>query len=124
VDPLSKVFLADSGVSPAQFVKLAKTLGLETVPSINMSYSWTALAELLRKHGPLWAAGYWYGSPHIIVITGVEPDGRLYVNDPGSGPKVHDMLFFNTKIASGVGNPIMYLPNSRANQQGFQSFFG
>lgn len=123
IHPLSKVYDSDTGISPAQFVELAKTLGLETVPEVNMSYSWEALAEPLRRHGPLWAAGYWYGAPHVIVITGVEPSGRLYVNDPGFGPREHDLAFFNLNIAFDVRNPIMYLPNSRANRHGFGTFF-
>ena len=123
IDRMGKTFNANTGVSPAQFVTLAKELGLESVRTINMSYAWNAVAELLRKHGPLWVAGYWYGPAHIIVVTGAEPNGKLYVNDPGFGPKVHDMLFFNEKIASNVSNPIMYLPDSRANQHGYGTFF-
>jgi len=123
INPLSKIFESNSGVTPAQFVELAKSLGLEAVPEINMSYSWMAVAELLRRHGPLWVAGYWYGAPHIIVVTGIEPDGKLYVNDPGFGPRMHDIRFFNEKIANNVRNPIMYLPYSRANKQGYGTFF-
>lgn len=123
IHPLSQTYQANGGLSPAQFVRLAQTLGLESVPEINMSYSWMGIAELLRRHGPLWAAGYWYGFPHIIVVTGVAPDGTLYVNDPGSGRRVHDVGFFNEKIAADVRNPIMYLPNSRATQQGYATVF-
>ncbi len=122
INPLSNVFSANTGVLPAQFITLARTLGLESVPLINMSYSWTALAELLRMHGPLWVAGYWYGAAHIIVVTGVEPNGTLYINDPAGRKKIHNMSFFNEKIASNVANPIMYLPDSRANQQGYGTF--
>lgn len=123
INPLGSVFAANSGVSPAQFIQLAKGLGLESVPEINMSYAWQAVAQLLRRHGPLWVAGYWYGTPHIIVVTGIDPDGKLYVNDPGLGRRVHDILFLNEKIASDVRNPIMYLPDSRANQHGYGTFF-
>ena len=123
INPMHSTYQANTGINPSQFVALAKTLGLESVPQINMSYSWRAVAELLRQHGPLWVAGYWYGAPHIIVVTGVEPDGKLYVNDPGGGLKVHDIAFFNEKIASDVNNPIMYLPDSRANAHGYGTFF-
>jgi hypothetical protein len=57
------------------------------------------------------------------VVTGVDPYGRLYVNDPGSGPREHDLAFFNLNIAHDVQNPIMYLPYSRANQQGYGTYF-
>ena len=124
IDPLSKVFQANTGVSPAQFVDLARELGLETVPEINMTYSWNGVDDLLKRHGPLWAAGKWYGPNHIIVVTGVDADGTLYVNDPGLGqPRVHDMRFFNDKIAKSVRNPSMYLRNSRATAAGFSRVF-
>lgn len=123
INPLKKIFAKNTGVSPAQFITLGKSLGLESVPSINMSYSWFALAQLLTRHGPLWAAGYWYGAPHIVVITGVAPNGTVYINDPAGFKRVHDIRFFNEKVASNVANPIMYLPDSRATQQGYGSYF-
>ena len=124
IDPLSSVFQANTGVSPAQFVHLARELGLQTVPEIIMSYSWREVSDLLRRHGPLWVAGRWYGFNHIIVVTGVDPDGTLYVNDPGTGRRrVHDMAFFNEKIAKIDRNPIMYLPNSQATAAGFSRVF-
>lgn len=123
INPLNKVYVNNNGISPGQFVTLAKSLGLESVPSINMSYSWVALADLLNRHGPLWVAGYWYGSPHIVVITGVEPNGTVYINDPAGSRKIENIQFFNEKIASNVANPILYLPDSRATQQGYGCYF-
>ena len=123
INPLSKTFSVNSGLSPSGFIILAKSLGLESVPLVNMSYSWVALADLLKLHGPLWVAGYWYGPAHIIVVTGVSPDGKVYINDPSGVKKVADMLFFNTKIASNVSNPIMYLPNRRVSNQGYGCYF-
>ena len=102
---------------------MAKAVGLKSVPKINMSHSWTMLANLLTMHGPLWAAGHWYGPPHVIVITGVRPDGTVYVNDPAGFKKKHDMLFFNSKLGSNWASPILFLPNSRANEQGFGTYF-
>ena len=122
INPMNSIYQANTGVGAAQFVQLAKTLGLASVESVNMSYSWKAVAELLRRHGPLWVAGVWYGAKHIIVVTGVDPDGTLYVNDPGFGPRVHNIRFFNQKIAFFVKNPIMYLPDSRANAHGYGCF--
>lgn len=122
VHPLPNLYQSNSGASPADFIRLAKELGLETVQIINQSYSWQKLAELLRRHGPLWVAGYWYGVPHIMVLTGAEPNGTIYFNDPAGAYRTHDINFFNQKIASGVNNPIMYLPDSRANAHGLGSF--
>lgn len=121
---MSTTYRANNGILPRQFATLAARLGLESTQRITTSYSWRALADLLRDHGPLWAAGQWYGPNHIIVITGVEPDGTVYVNDPGVGARVHDMSFFNAKIDKNVSSPLMYLPNSRANLGGYQSYFG
>lgn len=121
---MGATYTANRGILPRQFVTLARTLGLESTQRIRTSYSWRALADLLRDHGPLWAAGQWYGPNHIIVITGVEPDGTLYVNDPGNGARVHNMAFFNDKIDKNVSSPLMYLPNSRANSGGYQSYIG
>jgi len=123
INPLKKLYKTNNGIAPKEFVKLAKTLGLESVKNVNMSFSWSALAELLRRHGPLWVAGYWYGPAHIIVVTGVAPDGKLYLNDPAGAKKTENLTFFNTKIAKKVPNPIMYLPDSRANAHGFGTFF-
>jgi len=123
INPLRKAFDTNVGISPKQFVALAKELGLATVRSINMSYTSAWLDNLLRQHGPIWAAGYWYGPPHVIVITGVNAKGAVYVNDPGFGRRVHNMRFFNEKVASNVANPLMFLPNSVANRQGFAAAF-
>lgn len=75
-----------------------------------MSYNWTFLDNLLRQRGPIWAAGLWNGFPHIIVITGVDQDGKLYVNDPALGMQQRDMGWFNERIATDVPIPMMYLP--------------
>ncbi len=110
IHPLPAVYTRNAGLTPAGFVRLATALGLQSVPEINMSYTSGAVDRLLRNYGPLWAAGYWYGAPHIIVITGVDADGTLYVNDPGHPvARVHDMGFFNQKIAADVANPILYM---------------
>lgn len=122
INPLGKTYAANTGLSPADITRLAKTLGLETIPSVNASYSWEGLAELLRKHGPLWVVGYWDGPLHAIVITGVEPDGSVYANDPAKGRRQETIMWFNTKLAK-FSDPIMYLPNSRGTTQGYATYF-
>lgn len=123
INPLNNLFASNTGISPSQFSTLAGQLGLESVPSINMSYSWTALAELLNRHGPLWAAGHWYGAAHVVVITGVDPQGNVYINDPDGHRKIISLELFNQRIAAHIDSPIMYLPDSRASQQGYGSYF-
>jgi len=111
INPLPPAFQANTGLSPAAFVDLAKNIGLEMIPAVNTSIDWTFLEDILKKFGPIWAAGYWYELPHVVVITGVDPDGTLYVNDPGWPiPRVHNMLWFNEKVSKEILNPMMYLP--------------
>jgi len=101
INPLPKLFQANTGLS-----------------------DWTWIAEKLRTYGPLWAAGMWYGFGHAVVITGVYPDGTLFVNDPGSGKKVHDVQWFNEKLLSNIKHPIMYLPSHVANDKGYMTYIG
>jgi hypothetical protein len=109
--PLPNAYSKDRGLSASSFVELAKTVGLSTLPRVNMSCDWTFVDETLRHHGPIWAAGMWNGAPHIIVITGVDSNGTLYVNDPAFGtPQVRDIGWFNARIAKDVPVPMMYLP--------------
>jgi ABC-type bacteriocin/lantibiotic exporter with double-glycine peptidase domain len=111
IHPLPKKYDADQGISASEFIELAKAVGLCTLPKVNMCYAWTFIDDLLRYYGPIWAAGNWNGPNHIIVITGVNERGSLYVNDPAfSSPKVRDVGWFNDKVAKDVPVPLMYLP--------------
>jgi hypothetical protein len=110
-DPMDSQYLADKGISAAQFIDLAHTAGLQTIPRVNQSYDWTFIDDLLYKFGPIWAAGDWNGAPHIIVLTGVDSGGKLMVNDPAfSVPQSRNMGWFNQHIDSTVDIPMMYLP--------------
>ena len=111
LNPLPKVNVANKGISPKDFIRLAETLGMKTIGQVNMSYHPSFLINLLQSHGPVWAAGYWYGPAHVIVVTGADASGKVYVNDPAKGKRVHDMGWFNEKIAKEVLIPMMYLPN-------------
>jgi hypothetical protein len=62
---------------------LAKLVGLAEIGK-DQEYTSDELMNLLVKHGPLWAAGNWYGVGHCIVITGVD-GGSVYLNDPDGG---------------------------------------
>jgi len=123
IHPLPDVYDKNNGISVPEFVTLAKELGLNSVSKIVMTYHWTGVAELLNQYGPLWVAGYWWGVPHIIVVTGVDKDGTLHINDPDKGKDKYNMLFFNKKIASDVSNPIMYLATKPSNAEIFAQMF-
>lgn len=111
IDPLPGTYSANTGLSASKFVQLAKSVGLRTIPQVNMTHNWTFIDNLLRRYGPVWAAGRWNGVPHVIVITGVDESGRLYFNHPANGfMHIRDMGWFNTRIATEVAIPMMYLP--------------
>ena len=111
IHPLPQTYAANSGIGPAQFINLARAMGLETTTRVNQTYSWRYLDDLLRRHGPIWAAGQWNGPNHIIVITGVNSAGVVYVNDPAfPAPVVRNIAWFNDKVDKNVEIPLMYLP--------------
>jgi Papain-like cysteine protease AvrRpt2 len=111
IDPLPSAYAKNTGISGRQFITLAQSVGLKTVPPVTATYDWTFIDNLLHFYGPIWAAGIWNGAPHVIVVTGVSADGTLYAIDPADGMlHVHDMTWFNERIAKDVGIPMMYLP--------------
>lgn len=82
---LPAVWEPDNGISAANFEILARAEGLKAVPKPAGGLTADNIVTLLKKHGPLWAAG-WYleGHPkagHIIVLCGVKGPFVLY-NDP------------------------------------------
>lgn len=109
--PLPDTWDNNQGIQPDEFIELARAIGLETLPQVNQSYHWTFLENSLNAYGPLWAAGQWNGPNHIVVITGVDFDGKVYVNDPAfPAPVQRNMGWFNEKIDKNVSIPLMYLP--------------
>jgi sugar phosphate isomerase/epimerase len=112
IHPLPPRFDANQGVTAEQFIDLAQDVGLETLPRVNQSYGWRWLDDALRRYGPIWAAGQWNGANHIVVITGVDPGGAVYVNDPAfAAPVVRNIAWFNERIDKNVEVPMMWLPD-------------
>src|SRR5687767_9224794 len=68
IHPLPKQWDNNRGIQPAEFIELARAVGLETLPKVNQCYDWTFLEKSLKSFGPLWAAGQWNGPNHIVVI--------------------------------------------------------
>jgi ABC-type bacteriocin/lantibiotic exporter with double-glycine peptidase domain len=109
--PLPKLWDKDEGLQADEFIRLARSLGLVTMSRVRQSYDWTFLRDRLKSYGPLWVAGQWNGPNHIVVITGVDVSGKVYVNDPAfPSPVVRNIGWFNDKIDKIVDSPIMYLP--------------
>jgi hypothetical protein len=106
MNTLANHWTANKPVQPADFVVLAKAVGLESLAMTPMLSSET-LAGALKQAGPLWCAGYWYGPGHVVVLTGVDGE-NVYINDPDGGvPKVGLLPWFNTKLAWHVAGRVM-----------------
>jgi hypothetical protein len=116
INPLAQdgVWARDSGLAPGEFVRLARDLGLRPLPVPPASFDVRFLAEALTKYGPLWAAGDWNGGNHIIVITGADSDGGVWINDPAfaRAQQWRNIAWFNEHIYRNedVPNSILYLP--------------
>ena len=105
MNTLKPVYEANTGISPQAFITLGKTVGL--TPSPRTPYSTDDLFALLTNSGPLWSAGYWYGAPHVIVLTGID-GGQVSVNDPdGAQLKTGTLAWFNEKLASSLVGCVM-----------------
>lgn len=106
-----------AGIYPLEFVKLAEKVGLKAA-SFKYPLSRAEFASLLLRHGPLWCAGYWWGTGagHVIVATGLSDD-VVFINDPaprGKGSrKAKGLGEFNSQLAQQVAGCIMYKDPSR-----------
>ena len=66
-----------------QWGKTRDAMGLISYRVGHLTESLANLTDILQKHGPMWCAGdFLLGSPHAIVISGVNDEGRLRINDP------------------------------------------
>ena len=112
INPLGPTYMLNNGLSAAGFIQLAQTIGLRPIVApalITVQY----LGEQLTKYGPLWAAGTWNGPNHVVVITGVDSAGNVFVNDPASAlPVKRTIQWFDQRLyrVADVANSLMYLP--------------
>lgn len=112
MNTLAPTYTRNHGVSPQEFITLAKTVGLQALPVKSLHAS-DDLYSYLKDHGPIWCAGHWFGPGHIIVLTGVDA-GTIYFNDPGGGVKKTGMVdWFNKKLSSSLEGCLMYKDPSR-----------
>jgi hypothetical protein len=61
------------------------------------------IEDTLRKFGPLWCGGNWYGRGHVIVLTGIDAEqSMVHLNDPGQGGlwRTESVAWFNLSLYS------------------------
>ncbi len=108
MNTLAGKWSANQPVMMSDFIGLATKVGLKAVRPRPAAYDSRNLEQLLRRYGPIWCAGFWYGPGHIIVLTGVNGD-KVNLNDPGNGMKKSGTVsWFNTKIANNLDGCMMY----------------
>jgi ABC-type bacteriocin/lantibiotic exporter with double-glycine peptidase domain len=102
---------ANRGITPADFVDLAKAEGMSPVRFRAGSMSEGELESLLKSYGPLWCAGHWDGVGHIVVLTGVE-GGKVFINDPSpyQGQRVETLSWFDHRLDKRLSGCLMYSP--------------
>jgi|SRR5579883_1958033 len=106
MNTLANNYQDNKPVTPADFIRLAKTVGMQEVTR-STTYTSDGLKSLLTDNGPLWCAGYWYGPGHIIVLTGVDGE-TIYLNDPDGGVRKTGLIsWFNTKLANSLAGCLM-----------------
>ena len=109
MNTLAKAWADDTGlaVNVQDFVRLARKTGLKAVPR-QIRYDADDLEYLLRKYGPIWCAGTWYGFGHVIVLTGIDGQ-KVNLNDPDGGVKKHGTVsWFNDKMMNHIDGCFMY----------------
>jgi hypothetical protein len=100
---LPAIWEADSGLLIQQINSLAKSEGLRVVPRPG-TVDQESLLRILKQYGPIWAAGTFGGSGHVIVLTGVSGE-QVHFNDPWEPSK-------KVKSITWFGNHLGYYPNA------------
>jgi len=94
-------------VNAYDHIRLAQNAGLKKVPRLK-KYTTGDLLWMLKRFGPIWCCGPWYGFYHIVVLTGVK-DNTVYINDPDGGvEKTGTIAWFNQKLANDIDGCLMY----------------
>lgn len=100
-----------TGILPVEFVRLAKNVGMRSV-SFSFPLCNESILDLLVRHGPLWCAGYWWGTKagHVVVATGVS-EGIVHLNDPApkrtGSKKTKSVGEFNSQLANNIAGCLM-----------------
>jgi len=66
-------YMVKNGIAPGECRETARQLGLRAAGDGEIYPEF--LADVLRKHGPLWIAGRWYQDcDHVMVVTACNPE--------------------------------------------------
>lgn len=107
MNTLSAKWANNEVIFPKEFINLAMKVGLMPVHRSGATYTPAQLETLMRKWGPLWCAGQWYGVGHIIVLTGIVKN-TIYINDPDQGKKKTATVdWFNAKLDNQLAGAIL-----------------
>src|SRR5690242_1060287 len=60
--------MVEKGIAPNECASVARALGMQ--PTGAGDYTREILYDLVSKKGPLWVAGKWGNSSHVVLITG------------------------------------------------------
>lgn len=113
IAPLQDNYDKKSGLTAGDIIRLAKQLGLRSLPSVNQSYSISYMINELTSVGPIYAVGNWFedGGRHAIVVSGADSDGILDIHDPWYDKMtVQDMSWFNDNVETQWASVMLYLP--------------
>ena len=88
---------------------------LKPLASTVKKYSPSEISEILNQYGPImFAHTSDSGTPHMAVVSNITSDGKLIINDPGSGIRTVSLDWFNNAIRDDYGPPLLYMKGSDA----------
>lgn len=80
-----------------------------------ITYNSKNLLDLLQKKGPIIFGHYApdYGL-HMAVITGVNKNGTIHINDPYFGEITRDVNWLNNNLVATNGPPLLYMEKNKS----------
>lgn len=105
--------MVENGIAPNECASVARALGMQ--PTGAGDYTREILYDLVSKKGPLWVAGKWGNSSHVVLITGCSNDSdAIKIVDPWKNYDLSESDSSLTRLNSrgstwkGVEGSVMY----------------